>query len=72
VLWALQTNINRATRDIPFNLVYGADEVLPPEIYLKSTRVAHFNTEDQAEAREFNSNLLEERHNTALTNVRKY
>jgi hypothetical protein len=34
--------------------------------------VAHFNTEDQAEAREFNSNLLEERHNTALTNVRKY
>jgi transposase InsO family protein len=34
VLWALRTNINRATKDTPFNLVYGADVVLPPEIYL--------------------------------------
>jgi exonuclease I len=69
VLWALRTNINRATRDTPFNLVYKADAVLPLEIYLKSTRVTHFNAEDQAEARELDSNMLEERHNTALTNV---
>jgi hypothetical protein len=34
--------------------------------------VAHFNPEDQAEARELDTNLLEERHNTALSNVRKY
>jgi hypothetical protein len=34
VLWTLQTNINRATRDMHFNLVYGADVVLPPKIYL--------------------------------------
>jgi hypothetical protein len=65
VLWALRTNVNRATKDTPFNLVYGADAVLPPEIYLESARVAHFNTEDQGEARELDSNLLEERHNTA-------
>jgi hypothetical protein len=45
VLWALQTNVNRATRDIPFNLVYEADVVLPPEIYLESARVAHFDLE---------------------------
>jgi hypothetical protein len=45
VLWALQTNVNRATRDIPFNLVYEADLVLPPEIYLESARVAHFDLE---------------------------
>jgi hypothetical protein len=44
VLWALQINVNRATRDIPFNLVYGADTILPPEIYLESARVAHFDT----------------------------
>jgi hypothetical protein len=43
--------------------------VLPPEIYLESTRVAYFNEEDQVEARELDSNLLEERHNTTLTNV---
>jgi hypothetical protein len=72
VLWALWTNVNRATRDTPFNLVYGADVVLPPEIYLQSARVAHFDSEHQVEARELYSILLEERHNTALINVRKY
>jgi hypothetical protein len=59
VLWALYTNINRAARDTPFNLVYEVDIVLPPEIYLESTR-------------ELDSNLLEERHNTALANIKKY
>jgi hypothetical protein len=49
VLWALYININRATRDTPFNLVYGANAMVPPEIYLESTMVEHFNTEDQAE-----------------------
>jgi hypothetical protein len=45
---------------------------LPPKIYLKSARVAHFNPEDQAEARELNANLLEERRNTMISNVRQY
>jgi hypothetical protein len=72
VLWALHTNINRAARDTLFNLVYGVDVVLPPEIYHESAKVAHFNAEHQAEERELDSNLLEERHNTALANVWKY
>jgi hypothetical protein len=72
VLWALRTNINGATRDTHFNLVYEAEAVLPPKNYLESSRVAHFNAEDQAEARELDSNLLEERCNTVLANVRKY
>jgi hypothetical protein len=72
VLWALRTNINRATRDTPFNLVYGADAVLPLEIYLESVRVARFNVKDHAEARELDSNLLEEKRNTTLANVQKY
>jgi hypothetical protein len=72
VLWALRTNNNRATIDTPFNLVYGAKAMLPSEIYLESTRVAHFNAEDQAEATELDSNLLEERRNTTLPNVQKY
>jgi hypothetical protein len=72
VLWALWTNINRATRDTPFSLIYETEAVLPPEIYLKSVRVAHFNPEDQAKARELDANLLEERHDTTLSNVRKY
>jgi hypothetical protein len=46
VLWALQTNLNREIRYTPFHLVYRADVVLPPDIFLKSARVAHFNEED--------------------------
>jgi hypothetical protein len=69
---ALHTNVNRATRDTPFNLVYEAEAVLPLEIYLKSARVAHFNAGDQAEARELDSDLLEEWRNTTLANVQKY
>jgi hypothetical protein len=72
VLWALRTNVSRATRATPFSLVYGAEVVLPPEVYLESARVAHFNPEAHAEARELNANLLEERRNTGLSNVHKY
>jgi transposase InsO family protein len=72
VLWALRTNINRVTKDTPFNLVYGADTVLPSEIFLELTRVTHFDKENQEEARQLDSNLLEERCNTSLANVRKY
>jgi hypothetical protein len=50
-------------------LVYGADAVLPPEILLESARVAQFNEADQYEARELDSNLLEEKHNKALANA---
>jgi hypothetical protein len=64
--------VNKAIRDTSFNLVYGVDVVLPPEIYLKSVRVAHIDSECQAETRELDSNLLEERRNTTLINVRKY
>jgi hypothetical protein len=71
-LWVLRSNVNRATRDTPFNLVYGEEAVLPPEIYLELAMVAHFNAEDQVAARELDSDLLEERRNTTLANVQKY
>jgi hypothetical protein len=72
VLWALHTNVNRATRDTHFNLVYGAEVALPSKIYLESARVVHFNAEDQIEVRELDSDMLEERRNTILANVQKY
>jgi hypothetical protein len=72
VLWALRTNVNRATRDTPFHFVYGADVVLPPEIFLESAQVAQFNEVDQDEERELDSNLLEEKHNKELANKQKY
>jgi hypothetical protein len=61
ILWALHTNVNRDTRDTPFHLVYGADVVLPPKIYLESAQVAQFNEANQDEARELDANLLEEK-----------
>jgi hypothetical protein len=51
MLWALWTNINKTTRDTPYNLVYGADAVLPLKIFLESARVAHFDEENKEEAR---------------------
>jgi hypothetical protein len=53
-------------------LAYGADAVLQPEIFLESAWVALFNEGDQDEARELDSNLLEEKCNKALANVQKY
>jgi hypothetical protein len=48
VLWAFWSNVNKVTRDMPFILLYGADAVLPPEIYLNTARVGHFDVEHQA------------------------
>jgi hypothetical protein len=67
-----EANLNRATRDTPFHLVYGADTVLQPKIYLESTWVAQFNEVDQDEERELDTNLLEEKRNKALANVKMY
>jgi hypothetical protein len=72
VLWALCTNVNRATRDTLFHLVYGADAVVPPEIFLELAWVAQVNEADQDEARELDSNLLEENSDNALANMQKY
>jgi hypothetical protein len=72
VLCVLCTNINRATRDTPFHLVYRADAVLSPKIFLESAWVTQFNEEDQVDVRELDSNLLEQECNKALVNMQKY
>jgi hypothetical protein len=53
-------------------LIYEVDAVLPPKIFLKSAWVAQFSEEDQNEARELDSNLLEEKCNKELANLQKY
>jgi hypothetical protein len=73
-LWALQTNVNRATRATPFSLVYGAEAVLQPEVHLRSARVAHFNSENHDEARDLDANLLEKsaiQHYPMCANIRQ-
>jgi predicted RNA methylase len=53
-------------------LVYRADAILPPEIYLEPAQVVQFNEADQVEARELDADLLVEKQNKALANVQKY
>jgi hypothetical protein len=53
-------------------LVYRADTVLPPEMLLESAQMAQFDEADQDEARELDSNILEEKHNKAPANMQKY
>jgi hypothetical protein len=72
VLWVFRTNVNRATRDTMFHLFYRADVVSPLKIYFESAQVAQFNEEDHPEAKELDSDMLEETYNKALANVQKY
>jgi hypothetical protein len=53
-------------------MVYEVVTVLTPKIYLKSTRVVQFNETDQDKARELDTNLLEEKRNKTIANVKKY
>jgi hypothetical protein len=71
MLWPLRTNVNRATGDTPFHLVYREDTVLPPEMFHESARAAQFDEADEDEARKLDSNILEEKHNKALANMQK-
>ena len=72
VLWATRTNPNRATRETPFYLVYGAEAVLPPEIALGAHRVVYFNEESQEEARGVDLITLEEGRAEAAERVERY
>jgi hypothetical protein len=66
VLWSLRTNHSQATRATQ------ADVILPSEVHLGAARVTQFNEADQQEARELDTNLLEEECNLALANIYKY
>ena len=72
VLWATRTNPNRATRETPFYFVYGAEAVLPPEVALGAYRVAHFDENDQEEARGVDFMALEEGRVEAAERIKKY
>jgi hypothetical protein len=49
--------------------MYGANAVLPPEIFLESTRLVQFNEAYQDEPREVDANISQEKHNISLANV---
>ena len=51
VLWSLRTTPNRATGKTPFNLVYGAEAVLPTELKYSSPQTRSYDEEAQSESR---------------------
>ena len=60
MLWSIRTTPNRSTGYTPFFLVYGAEAVLPSDIYHDSPRVAAYVETDNELARQNSLDVLEE------------
>ena len=60
MLWSLRTTPSCATGETPFNLVYGAEAVLPTELKYGSPRTRSYDEEAQYESRIDDVNFLEE------------
>ena len=56
VLWAYRTTSRVSTGETPFNLVYGAESLIPVEISCQSPRLSAFEKCDSSD----NSNTLRE------------
>jgi hypothetical protein len=60
VVWGLQTQPSKATRQTPFFLVYGSEAILPADIMWKSPRVEMYNEGEVDEARQLELDSVEE------------
>ena len=60
VLWSLRTTPSQATGETPFNLVYGAEAVLPNELKYGSPRTRGYDERAQYGSRIDDVNFLEE------------
>lgn len=72
VLWAYRTSPRVTTRESPFRLVYGADDVLPVEVGIKSNRVLHFDETRNEKLMKENLNTLEEEREVVRLKFEKY
>jgi hypothetical protein len=61
VLWGNRTTPSRATEEIPFFLVYGAEAYLPSEIIMGSPRVQSFDKSMQEQLRREDVDFIDER-----------
>ena len=72
VLWSMCMTSSHATGETPFFLVYGAEAILPPDIWLKSPWVLMFSEEEEPGRRNLNLMLLEEEHDRTAYRVQQY
>ncbi|XP_073120135.1 uncharacterized protein [Henckelia pumila] len=71
VLWAYRTTPHTATKESPFSLVYGSEEILPVEIGQPSAQdMAYEGTEEGVRAQELD--LVEKRRERAVRRMEVY
>lgn len=70
-LWAYRTSKRKSTPASTFNLVYGADTVLPAELSVPSARMA-LAVENTKETKRADLEALEERRNRAAQMQERY
>jgi hypothetical protein len=70
-LWGNRTSPSRATGEMPFFMVYGAETILPPEVTIGSLRVKTYDEATQDQLRREDIDLFDERRwQAAIKNAR--
>ena len=72
MLWAHKTTRKSTTQETLFALAFGTEAVAPVEVGLKSPRIEFASTEHNEEALRLNLNLLEEKREQVLKNIKDY
>ncbi|KAL0395398.1 UNVERIFIED_CONTAM: hypothetical protein Slati_4506000 [Sesamum latifolium] len=72
VMWSYRTIPHSTTREIPFNLVYGSEAVIPAEPELKTFRIQHYGQENNNNLLRANLDLIDEVRENAHTRLERY
>lgn len=72
VLWSIRTTVKNSTSETPFTLFYGANVVLPIEMYEPTLRVMLYSEEGNWEAMKHNLDLIPEIRGNALLRQQVY
>ena len=72
VLWAYRTTVRTPTRETPFNLMYGAEAVIPVEIGLTSLKKEFFDEHSNDNELKLNLDCLDEVKDQAFKRMAKY
>ena len=72
VLWTYRTTARTPTGEIPFNLMYGTEAVIPVEIGLTSLRKEFFSEDSNDDQLKLNLDCLDEVRDQASQRMAKY
>lgn len=72
ILYSFRMIPHRATREMPFNIVYGAEAILPVEVGMETARVSTYTPEDNGVAQVEELDLFEEKRMQAFFQMECY